>query len=158
MQTQFGFRVHMLPLPKKHISNRQKIWQFFLHVPLHSLCAFVKFSRKNDIFVVCVKRQNFIKRHTTSQFFVEWLYGNIAHEDVHANFCFKFFDILKYVKDAFQLKESYASRRQNTTPEVYLIGDLLISILYYKSSYFCIYTWLIIENINFWPNLYAMHF
>jgi hypothetical protein len=43
--------VHMLPPPKKHISNCKKFPIIFFHVQLHNFCVFVEF-RKNMLFLM----------------------------------------------------------------------------------------------------------
>jgi hypothetical protein len=52
---QFGSRMHMLPLPKKHILECQKNWPNFLHLNIHNLSAFVKFHRKSILFCLYKK-------------------------------------------------------------------------------------------------------
>jgi hypothetical protein len=57
LKIQFGSRVHMLPLLKRHILECQINLLKKMHLHIYNLSAFVKFRRKSILFVVYVKRQ-----------------------------------------------------------------------------------------------------
>jgi hypothetical protein len=46
----------------------------------------------------------------THRFIVKRFCGHVEREDVHVDFLFQFFDILKFVKYSFQNKESICSQ------------------------------------------------
>jgi hypothetical protein len=105
-EIQFGSWVHMLPPPKKHISNSQKILpKKFAYTSRQSIC-FHRVSRKTDIFYGRCKKDKtsltkslifgtkfclFYTAQTTSWFFMETLSAHLACEDVHVNFSVEIF-------------------------------------------------------------------
>jgi hypothetical protein len=87
-------RLHMLPLPKKHISKCLKkltIFSFTYSQSKH-IC---KVSTKTDTFCgplfLAPRYYLFYTRHMTRQFVVHRPYGHAAREDVRADFLFQFF-------------------------------------------------------------------
>jgi hypothetical protein len=53
---------------------------------------------------------SFYAAQTTSRYFMEGLCAHVACEDAHTNFRLENFDILKCVKDAFQIKGSICTQ------------------------------------------------
>jgi hypothetical protein len=99
----------------------RKIWQkMYKYVLLHNMCVFVKFHEKTIFFVVYVKKEKhylvifyfehwilyfFYSCHIINRFFMKRLGDRVSRRDV-CEFYVSFFEILKYVWDAFQNKGS----------------------------------------------------
>jgi hypothetical protein len=116
-EIQFGSRVHMLPLLKKHISNVKKNWPKFLHVNVHNISAFVKFRRKLICFVVYVKKTKIVMWNALF-LAPNFIFLHTPHDTSicrRANFLFQFFDILKYIKYVFQNIGSICSHEPSFT-------------------------------------------
>jgi hypothetical protein len=60
LEIQFGSRVHMLPLFKRHILEHQRNMIKKLHLHIYNLNTFVKFRRKSILYVVYVKKTRII--------------------------------------------------------------------------------------------------
>jgi hypothetical protein len=120
---QFGSQVHMLPPPKKYISNCQQIPTFFcicistIYVGSHS------FTEKQFFVWSMWKTQNISHKslifstfffclftQPKRSIFMEGLCAHVACEDAHTNFSFGFCKISKCVKDAFQNKGSICTQ------------------------------------------------
>ena len=94
------------------------------------MCA-RKVSHKTDIFCTLCKKHKKMSRemdyfstkicliytgHKTCRFLLKQLREHVTCQDIHDTFFLYFFDIFKYVQNAFQIKGAYAPGCRNTLP------------------------------------------